>query len=1085
MKKIIMRILIPILIVFCFFSNTTIKVNAYDENSIECIGAYYSEDDIMLKINDYEDNVVSDWDQIKSFNYSTDELINIILSGKEFSSMYLFDDIQKGISYLKNNNLYFKELLTRNDYKEKLIQKYQNINLITATESEYLQNYWLEIILSQNEIIEKLSPLEYNNLLTILNEKSTMKNILIDYEYDENIFFILANNSTLASMYSNAANDISQVSYFSNEIPITPNGNIVSYAEQFSGSDLTDTEIENLCALETNYSNVVREDYPTKKYNCHSYAWYSQDYNTNMYWIHQPYSYIFDESYEICTSNIDKSDILCYFAVDCIAQDGYLVQITEPYIAHSAIITSVGKDFVRDDINTYDELSVISKWGMSSLLSHNAVNCPYTDIMYDSEQGIYTVPYGYSVYTPKTNASYTLSDSSSQINETATISLSNDYTNNYEMYELNITDSKSYEFNISSTSGLDVRLYDEHMQLVEYDNLDVSTPNNIRFVKYLDSRKTYYLRIAYANKESTGTISTTIQNPCQGCHSLYRERVALNCQTEPFEDSLYLQQNQPIIYELDLECNTRYEFEVVSPNLLSVGLYDENMTLLADFLYYKETNNNYYYFNIQDLEEGRYHIKIELASESLDCDIQVTLGHRPTSPEEILVNQPVDVLEHLHYNQNSYYFMRNRPGIYEVVLTGTSSNGTLVYPEGTITIVSGDNVVQKYVFTKGDYDNPATSLYGSNTMTWLVDDYASYYINIDIHSTGLTSLQLEVRELETFSLSASDEYSKSSPLISGDKFEILNVERTGEYKVKAIYTGNQVEDMLFVILRKNSEGLFEEIDGGLVNNTSDFETNVILNTHEQIYIGYFNGKGSGTFSLNIDRNVSNTFSLMTDPNSNVIVGSEVSLNNGVYGGTTLTQGYTRIVYLGIDAPYIESRTQYNWYTTDSSVAIVSSFGTVTATATWTGSQTYKTVTIRAVYKNDITVVGEIELTVYKDPNANSTTKKILQYYGMDVRGDGTTGTEVSQNGGSKIEIGYMPEVTITKGYTRYICLGADSPSNIIQHFTWSVNRQTGETGNASVSQYGTITAISEGYITIKGVYKYNPQYEIYITIKVV
>ncbi len=682
------------------------------------------------------------------------------------------------------------------------------------------------------------------------------------------------------------------------------------------------------------------------------------------------------------------------------------------------------------------------------------------------------------------STTYILSNYSSIVNTNKVITSDASYFDELNgFYKLNVTCAKNYEFISSSTNGIEVILYDEDFNEISYNDLDLAS-NKVRFIENL-SRGTYYLRVAYANEESTGTISTIIKNPCQGCSSLYRERVTLNCQAEPYEDSLYLQQNQTMIYELDLECNTRYDFEVESPNLLSVGLYDENMTLVADFLYFQETNNNYYYFNVQDLEEGIYHIKIELASDSSDCDIQVTLDHSLVSLEEILVNQPVDVLEHLHYNQNSYYFMQNKPGIYEVVLTGTSSNGTLVYPEGAITIVSGDNVVQKYVFTKGDYNNPATSLFGSNTMTWLVDDYASYYINIDINSTGLTSLQLEVRELETFSLSASDEYNKSSSLINGDKFEILNVERTGEYNVKATYTGNQVENMLFVILRKNSEGLFEEIDGGLVNNTSFFETNVILNTYEQIYIGYFNGKGSGTFSLNIDRNVSNTFSLMTDPNSNVIVGSEVSLNNGVYGGTTLTQGYTRIVYLGMDAPYIESRTQYNWYTTDSSVAIVSSFGTVTATATWTGSETYKTVTIRAVYKNNITVVGEIELTIYKDPNANSTTKKILQYYGMDVRGDGTTGTEVSQNGGSKIDIGYMPEVTITKGYTRYICLGTDSPSNIIQHFTWSVSRQNGETGNASVSQYGTITAISEGYIIIKGVYKYNPQYEIYITIKVV
>ena len=583
---------------------------------------------------------------------------------------------------------------------------------------------------------------------------------------------------------------------------------------------------------------------------------------------------------------------------------------------------------------------------------------------------------------------------------------------------------------------------------------------------------------AYINSIS----STEEHHFCASCGAIFIDEVALNCQTEPYEDSLYLQQNQTIIYELDLECDTRYDFEVESPNLLSVGLYDENMTLVSEFLYIQGTNNNYYYFNVQDLEEGRYHIKVNLASGSSSCNINVTLDHRPTSPEEILVNEPVDVLEHLHYSSNAYYFMRNKPGIYEVVLTGISSNGTIIYPEGTITIVSGDNVVQKYVFTEEDYDNPATSLNGSNTMTWLVDDYANYYINIEISSTGLTSLQLEVRELDTFTLSASDEFNETSQLVNGDKFEILDVERTGEYNLQATYNGSQTDDMLFVILRKNSDGLFEEVDGGLFNNTTNFETDVLLNTGEKIYIGYFNGNGNGTLSLNIERNVNNTFSLMTDPNGNVTVGSEVSLNNGEYGGTTLTQGYTRIVYLGIDAPYIESRTQYNWYTTDSSVAIVSAYGTVTATAAWTGNQDYKTVVIRAVYKSNPTIVGEITLTVYKETN---TAIEVLTQYGMDVRGDGSQGTEVTVLHESQISIGVMPDVEIHKGYTRYICLGSDSPSNIIQNFTWSIDRKDGETGNATVSQYGVIKGITEGDITIKGVYKYNPRYIIYITVKIV
>lgn len=48
MKKIIISILMPILVFTCFFTISTINVNAYYENSNEYIGAYYDENDAMF-----------------------------------------------------------------------------------------------------------------------------------------------------------------------------------------------------------------------------------------------------------------------------------------------------------------------------------------------------------------------------------------------------------------------------------------------------------------------------------------------------------------------------------------------------------------------------------------------------------------------------------------------------------------------------------------------------------------------------------------------------------------------------------------------------------------------------------------------------------------------------------------------------------------------------------------------------------------------------------------------------------------------------------------------------------------------------
>ena len=102
---------------------------------------------------------------------------------------------------------------------------------------------------------------------------------------------------------------------------------------------------------------------------------------------------------------------------------------------------------------------------------------------------------------------------------------------------------------------------------------------------------------------------------------------------------------------------------------------------------------------------------------------------------------------------------------------------------------------------------------------------------------------------------------------------------------------------------------------------------------------------------------------------------------------------------------------------------------------------------------------------------------------MDVRIDGTlTGSEVTSSKGNPIPVDNHPEVTI---HTRLICLGTDSPNSSIQDFTWTVVQEEGDTGMVTVSSYGTIKGTQAGTVTVKGTYKYNPNYQVYIRIQVV
>ena len=66
----------------------------------------------------------------------------------------------------------------------------------------------------------------------------------------------------------------------------TPNGSSVAVT-QFSELSTTVINYYNTQG-DALFSNDIRLSSSTKKYNCHSYAWYSQNARTNQYWMNEP-----------------------------------------------------------------------------------------------------------------------------------------------------------------------------------------------------------------------------------------------------------------------------------------------------------------------------------------------------------------------------------------------------------------------------------------------------------------------------------------------------------------------------------------------------------------------------------------------------------------------------------------------------------------------------------------------------------------------------------------------------------------------------------------------------------------------------
>lgn len=162
-------------------------------------------------------------------------------------------------------------------------------------------------------------------------------------------------------------NDLRRDSYF--EV-LTPNGTsvIVSKRDKELSSERI-KEIDN--EVENKYPEVIKLRNATKKYNCHSYAWYSTSEN-NVYWMDDPTAYYTDFSYDEVTTP-RSGDIICYF--DDYGSPSYFYDDNN---LHSGIVISYNPSIESNNIcGIANKVVVESKWGEYGLYRHNGDCCPY------------------------------------------------------------------------------------------------------------------------------------------------------------------------------------------------------------------------------------------------------------------------------------------------------------------------------------------------------------------------------------------------------------------------------------------------------------------------------------------------------------------------------------------------------------------------------------------------------------------------------------------------------------------------------------------------------------------------------------
>lgn len=155
----------------------------------------------------------------------------------------------------------------------------------------------------------------------------------------------------------------------------TPNRtNVEVYKVLNDISDDLVSEFNSIVASQ--YPNSIRLGNATAKYNCHSYAWYSQS-SSNSYWMNYPSPYYEDNSYlEVSTPM--QGDIICYFD-----DNGTSNNYADDSNLHSGIVVSYDSSISSNGVcGNSNQVVVKSKWGAYGLYQHRGDQCPYTSADY-------------------------------------------------------------------------------------------------------------------------------------------------------------------------------------------------------------------------------------------------------------------------------------------------------------------------------------------------------------------------------------------------------------------------------------------------------------------------------------------------------------------------------------------------------------------------------------------------------------------------------------------------------------------------------------------------------------------------------
>ena len=444
-------------------------------------------------------------------------------------------------------------------------------------------------------------------------------------------------------------------------------------------------------------------------------------------------------------------------------------------------------------------------------------------------------------------------------------------------------------------------------------------------------------------------------------------------------ESLSLSKATNELYKLNVNCSKSYKINANSSKTINIIIYDANMNVISS------GSNTVTQF----LGCGTYYISFEFDDTNASGTFEIGISLTWTSSNILLNKGTNNIKNSMHLNSEnvyhcSYKYLNNQgEGFYRFSLNIGSN---IILPEGTIKIYSNINkteLLNRYGST--GINEQAITYNGENELYVFLPENGYYYIDVVLPKSTYSLITLTIEQVEKNDIN----YQNRLATIGFDElfdnktvtnyFEEVTISHRSKIELDIVTSGTINRNIPIYIFEKHRDPGYEPGDNHYylvleyTNNITSINSGpvftVILNPGTY-YIGYSDNfdKVQIQFALrrkvNTDLNIDGT--LVTDParNQGFPLGSEVTFNNGALLGNTITEGFTRNIYLMVEDRLRDpmSRLDYDWYSSNENVAKVTKYGTVLAL----NVNENTTVTIYAINKDDPSIVYKKDFVILKE-----------------------------------------------------------------------------------------------------------------------